>query len=252
MKYKSYLDTQFFFATSPVPCPYLPGRVERRIVTELVGRNASLMHDCLSDGGFRRSHSIAYAPACPLCEACTAVRVRVIDFIQSRSQRRIWAKNNDVLVQEIRATATEEQYNLFSRYQHHRHRGGDMSRMDYSDYQALVEDTPVETSLVEIRVPSGNLVAVCLMDSMDTGLSAVYNFFEPELGSRSLGTYMILWLIHKASILNLAYVYLGFWIPDAPTMSYKTNFRPIEIKKPEGWVLFDPVNLSFPQQRLNG
>ena len=119
-----------------------------------------------------------------------------------------------------------------------------MSRMDYFDYQALIEDTPVETSLVEFRDLGERLVAVCLMDVMDTGLSAVYNFFEPSLGSRSLGSYMILWLINRACKLMLTHVYLGFWIPGSPSMSYKTNFRPIEIKRPEGWELFDAAKLS--------
>ncbi len=242
MQYKSYFDTLFFFSTSPVPCPYLPEQMERRVVTELIGRNASMMHDRLSAGGFRRSHSIAYAPACPSCGACAAVRVLAKNFRHSRSQRRILAKNSDLSVEETVPIATEEQYSLFARYQHQRHRGGDMSRMDYYDYQALIEDTPVETALVEFRDLDRKLVAVCLMDLMDNGLSAVYNFFEPDLSNRSLGSYMILWLINRARDLDLAYVYLGYWIPNSSTMSYKTSFRPIEIKKPEGWVLFNAAN----------
>ena len=244
MKHKPYFDTRFFFSTSPLPCPYLPGRSERRIVTELIGRNASELHDRLSDGGFRRSHSIAYAQACPSCDACKAVRVLAQEFSQSRSQRRILSKNNDLLVEETVPVATEEQYALFSRYQHSRHRGGEMSRMDYFDYQALIEDTPVETSLLEVRDIDGRLVAVCLMDMMDMGLSAVYNFFEPDLGNRSLGSYLILRLIDRARNMRLAYVYLGFWIFGSSKMSYKTNFRPIEIKRPEGWVLFDATTAT--------
>ena len=238
MKHKPFFDARFFFSTAPVPCPYLPGRLERRVVTELIGRDASEMHERLSDSGFRRSHSIAYAPACPSCDACAAVRVLVQEFNLSRSQRRIFAKNNDLSVEELPPMATEEQYDLFSIYQHKRHRGGDMSRMDYFDYQALIEDTPVETSLFEVRGPDNRLVAVCIVDMMNSGLSAVYNFFEPSLVKRSLGSYMILWLINRARNLCLDHVYLGFWIPDAPTMSYKANFQPIEIRRPEGWVRF--------------
>jgi len=238
MKHKPYLDARFFFSTSPLPCPYLPGRVERRVVTELIGRNASDMHDGLSDGGFRRSHSIAYAPACSACDACAAVRVLAQDFDASRSQRRIWNKNKDLTTEETPAVATQEQYILFSRYQRHRHGDGDMSRMDFFDYQALIEDTPVETTLVEFRDGKGRLVAACLTDIMDTGLSAVYSFFDPELRSRSLGTVMILWLIERAQSLNLTHVYLGFWIAESSKMAYKTKFRPIEIKRPEGWFLF--------------
>ena len=245
MKHKPYLDARFFFSTSPLPCPYLPGRVERRVVTELIGRNATDMHDRLSDGGFRRSHSIAYAPACPACDACAAVRVLAQNFDASRSQRRIWNKNKDLSAEETPAMATQEQYILFSRYQRHRHGDGDMSRMDFSDYQALIEDTPVETTLLEFRDSKGRLVAACLTDMMETGLSAVYSFFDPQLQGRSLGTYMILWLIERARSLELTHVYLGFWIAESSKMAYKAKFQPIEIKRSDGWFTFEHAPKSF-------
>ena len=237
MKYKPYLDARFFFSTSPLPCPYLPGRMERRVVTELIGRNAADLHDKLSDGGFRRSHSIAYAPACPTCDACIAVRVLAQEFRASRSQRRVSNKNRDLIVEEAPAVATNEQLALFSAYQQSRHGDGDMSRMDFFDYQALIEDTPVETMLVEFRNARGVLVGACLTDRMENGLSAVYSFYDPDNTERSIGNFMILWLIEKARELDLPYVYLGFWIKDCTKMSYKSRFSPMEIKKPEGWEL---------------
>ena len=235
MKHQPYLDARFFFSTSPLPCPYLPERMERRVVTELIGRKAAQMHDQLSDGGFRRSHSIAYAPACPHCNACVAVRVRADDFQPTRSQRRVWNRNRHLVVEETEAIATTEQFNLFTEYQKHRHGDGDMSRMDIFDYQALIEDTPVDTTVVEFRDTTGRLVAACLTDRMQNGLSAVYSFFDPVLQRDSLGTFMILWLIEQARQSRLAYVYLGFWIAQSPKMAYKTQFRPLEIRTPEGW-----------------
>ena len=244
MKHKPYLDARFFFSTSPLPCPYVPGRIERRVVTELIGRNAAAMHDQLSDGGFRRSHSIAYAPACPSCDACAAVRVLAKEFQPSRSQRRIMNKNADVVAEETPAMATQEQYVLFARYQKHRHGDGDMSRMDFFDYQALIEDPPVETTLVEFRDGDGRLIGGCLVDLMDTGLSAVYSFFDPALSGRSLGSYMILWMIERAQRLDLEHVYLGLWIAECSKIAYKTNFHPIEIKLPEGWFRFDQTEFA--------
>ena len=239
MKHKPYIDTRFFFSTSLVPCPYLPDRMERRLITELIGRHASEMHDQLSYGGFRRSHSIAYAPACPSCSSCKAVRVLAREFKPSRSQRRIWIKNDDLSLHLRPAIATEEQYSLFLRYQRYRHGDGDMAAMNFFDYQALIEDTPIETSVLEVRDYDGHLIAACLTDIMATGLSAVYSFFEPTLGRRGLGNYIILWLIYRARALNLTHVYLGFWVPDSTKMSYKTKFQPVEIRSPEGWILFE-------------
>jgi arginine-tRNA-protein transferase len=235
MKHKPILDTRFFFATAPLPCPYLPGRLERRVVTELVGRDAVALHDRLSLAGFRRSHNIAYAPACPGCRACVAVRILVDGFLPTRSQRRIWSRNRAVIARELPPSATREQFEVFADYQESRHVGGDMSKMEYMDYQSLIEDTPVDSSVVEFHDPAGGLVAACLMDRVENGLSAVYSFFRPERGRASLGTHMILWMVHRARQLGLAYVYLGYWIADCAKMSYKANFRPLEVRTADGW-----------------
>jgi len=240
MKHKPIHGTRFFFATAPLPCPYLPDRVERRVVMELTGRDAAPLHDALSAAGYRRSHGIVYAPACPDCSACVAVRIVADAFVPSRTQRRVWRFNADLEAREATPVATEEQFNLFAAYQRHRHAEGDMTKMDYLDYRALVEDTPVDTILAEFREPGGRLVAACLTDRLVNGLSAVYSFFDPKLHGRSLGTYMILWLVEQAKAAGLSYVYLGFWIADCAKMSYKSAFRPIEGYTPEGWRLLDP------------
>jgi arginine-tRNA-protein transferase len=239
MKHKPIPDVRFFFATAPLPCPYLPGRLERRVVTELVGRDAAGLHETLTEAGFRRSHGIAYAPACPDCRACVPVRVVVPAFQRTRSQRRVWCANAELAAGERPPAATLEQFDLFARYQQSRHAFGDMSKMDFLDYEALVEDTPVNSAMVEFRDPDRSLVGACLMDRMQGGLSAVYSFFDPRFGARSLGTYMVLWLIERARALGLDYVYLGYWIAGCSKMSYKARFQPLEAATPAGWVPFD-------------
>ena len=239
MKHKPLHGSQFFFATTPLPCPYLPGRVERRVVTELMGRGVGALHDALSQAGYRRSHGIAYAPVCPDCSACVPVRILADEFTPSKSQQRVMRLNEDLAVQELSPVATSEQYALFSAYQNVRHGDGDMSQMDYLDYQALVEETPVHTVLGEFRRQDGSLAAVCLADRLNDGLSAVYSFFDPELNRRSPGTHMILWLVERAKSLGLAYVYLGFWIEGCSKMSYKANFDPVEGFTHEGWQRLD-------------
>ncbi len=239
MKYKPLHGTRFFYATAPLPCPYLPGRVERRVVTELMGRDIAAFHNTLSRAGFRRSHGIAYAPACPDCAACLAVRSVAGAFVPSRSQRRVWRLNENVQAEETVAVATAEQFDLFVAYQNSRHDDGEMARMDFSDYQAMVEESPVATMLVEFRDPDGILFGVCLADKLDDGLSAVYSFFDPILERRSPGTYMILWLIERAKEMDLSYVYLGFWIAGCSKMSYKDKFQPVEVHTADGWQILE-------------
>lgn len=236
MRHAPIHGPRFFFATTNLPCPYIAGQVERRVVTELVGRNASALHDQLSMAGFRRSHGIVYAPACPFCQACVAVRIVVNEFKASKSQRRIWNRNRDLIVEKTPPVATSEQYQIFDAYQKGRHAGGDMAKMDFFEYQALVEETPVQTYLSEFRDRKGELLGAMLTDKVENGLSAVYSFFDPELQSRSLGSEMILWLVNEAKERGLDYVYLGYWVEASAKMAYKAKFRPIEMRTPEGWV----------------
>jgi len=244
MKHKPIQDNRFFFATAPLPCPYIPGQAERRVVTELVGRDAVALHDRLSLAGYRRSHNIAYAPACPSCDACRAVRVVAPEFRPSKSQRRVQRRNHTLVAAEREPVATPEQFAIFSLYQESRHSGGDMAQMDFLDYQALVEDTPVDTVFVEFRAPEGALASACLLDRVENGLSAVYSFFDPAFEPDSIGTYMILWMIERAEALGLRHVYLGFWIDGCAKMSYKAKFHSLEVWTPGGWQRLAPNQLD--------
>ncbi|MDX2223427.1 MAG: arginyltransferase [Rhodospirillaceae bacterium] len=235
---------QFFFTTAPLPCPYLPERLERKIVTELSGPGAERAHEGLARAGFRRSHSIAYAPSCPGCRACVAVRVRVAAFNRKRTFARTWRDNADLLAVKVPAKATAEQYDLFARYQQSRHTGSDMALMGFYEYSAMVEDSPIDTYIVEFRDKMGALAAVCLTDRTSDGLSAVYSFFEAGGARRGLGNYVVLWLIEHARRLGLPYVYLGYWIADSAKMSYKIRFQPLEALGPGGW---EPLVLSARQ-----
>ncbi len=235
MKHDAAQKTHFFFTTTPLPCPYLYGRTERRMVTELMGPDASDLNDRLSLAGFRRSHTIAYTPVCDGCSACVSVRVPVRDFKPNKTQRKVMRLNEHLNIQERAPAATGEQYALFKRYIRARHGDGDMALMGEADYRALVEETLVRTGLIEYRDPDGRLVAGCLCDRLADGLSAVYSFFDPDLKSRSLGTYVILNLIERARIRGLDHVYLGYWVQGSPKMDYKRNFRPLEAYTPDGW-----------------
>jgi leucyl-tRNA---protein transferase len=241
MSYRPPRRPQFFYTTAPLPCPYVAGRTERKVVTEITGAEADALHDRLSRAGFRRSHNIAYAPVCPGCNACVPIRIPVATFQADRTLRRIARANATLEASEVPARATAEQFQLFQRYQQVRHGDGDMATMSFYDYRAMVEDTPIETCMVEFRDADERLVGACLTDRLGDGLSAVYSFFAPGEDRRSLGTYTILWLIARAKQHGLPYVYLGYWVPDSRKMSYKARFRPSEILSGGAWrVLTEP------------
>ncbi len=224
-----------FLVTTDMPCPYLPGRMERKVVTRLAGPEAAGNFQILSRAGFRRSHSIAYRPACSGCAACVPVRVLVRDFNPARTLRRIEARNADLSAAVHRARGTTEQYELFQRYLEGRHSDGEMAGMSFADYRSMVEDSPIDTRLIEFRDGDERLVACALTDWATDGISAVYSFFDPEQPARSLGTQVVIRLIREAAARSLPYVYLGYWVAGSRKMAYKIRFRPIEGFGPQGW-----------------
>jgi arginyl-tRNA--protein-N-Asp/Glu arginylyltransferase len=228
-----------FFLTPGGPCPYVPGRVERKVFARLTGTLSQQLNEALTHSGFRRSQMIAYRPACDGCSACVSVRIVVNEFEPSRGQRRIFKRNTDLIRQTAKAEATREQFALLRTYLDSRHSGGGMSDMGLFDYVAMVEETPVDTHLVEYRrkaaAAPGTLMACALTDVLRDGLSMVYSFYHPGEIARSLGTHMILDHIAEAKRRSLPYVYLGYWIDGSSKMDYKSRFKPIEALRNDGW-----------------
>jgi leucyl-tRNA---protein transferase len=197
-------DTPQFYLTAPSPCPYLAGKEERKVFTHLVGERAADLNNILTQGGFRRSQSIAYRPACEGCRACVSVRVVANDFRPTPSMRRIIRRNADIGSEMRIAVPTSEQYSIFRAYLDSRHRDGGMADMTVLDYAMMVEDSHIETRIIEYRrrdaaarsakgikgakPADGDLVAIALTDVLGDGLSMVYSFFEPDEAPRSLGT----------------------------------------------------------------
>ena len=235
-----------FFVTSPSPCPYLPGRQERKIFTELSGQHASELNDALGRIGFRRSQSVAYRPSCAGCTACVSVRVVGDQFKPNATQRKLLKRHSDLEVTACKPWATEEQYELLRRYLRARHPDGGMVEMDEHDFSDMVEQSPVKTYIVEYREPSvngkpGKLVGACLTDRQGDGLSMIYSFFDPDRGDRmGLGSYIIVDHVLRAQRAGLPYVYLGYWVEGSDRMGYKIRYRPIERLGRAGWERFEP------------
>jgi leucyl-tRNA---protein transferase len=224
-----------FYVTAPQPCPYLEGRMERKLFTSLQGEGAERLNDALSKQGFRRSQNVLYRPSCAECSACLSARIRVADFKPTKSQLRVARRNIALRRRATSPWATEEQFTLFREYLDSRHAEGGMADMDLFEFAAMVEETPIRSRLIEYTHPAEvhndlrGLRAVCLTDILDDGLSMVYSFFDPAHDDDSLGTYVILDHVRIAVELGLPYVYLGYWVPGSAKMGYKSRFGALEV-----------------------
>jgi arginine-tRNA-protein transferase len=242
-------ETPQFYLTAPAPCPYLPGKAERKVFTHLVGDRAAALNDLLTQGGFRRSQNIAYRPACEGCRACVSVRTVVADFAMTRNMTRAMKRNDDVVGAATTASPSSDQYSLFRRYLDARHAEGGMADMSVLDYAMMVGDSYVATNVFEYRFRGpdtgftgrgeGPLIATALTDILGDGLSMVYSFYDPDYADRSLGTFMILDHIRRARKMGLPYLYLGYWVEGSRKMGYKRRFKPQEHLHARGWERVD-------------
>ncbi len=222
------------FLTGEHPCSYLPGRRARNLVVEPGAMDATV-HGPLARLGFRRSGTHVYRPHCEGCQACIPLRVAVERFDPSRAQRRAWARNRDLKARWTSATLGPEHRALLQRYLDARHPGGGMDETDPADYEAFFGADWSDTALVEFRLDA-RLLAAAVVDRHDDGLSAVYTFYDPGEGRRSLGVYAVLWQIHQTRRLSLPWLYLGYWVRACDKMRYKASFRPHQLRVAGHWV----------------
>jgi arginine-tRNA-protein transferase len=224
-----------FYATQPHTCSYLP---EEQATTLFLDPSQPMdvnVYADLSEMGFRRSGDHLYRPHCQRCTACVPARIPCAQFLPGRQQKRILKRNADLVVSQATPSFTEEYFSLYQRYIIERHADGDMyppSREQFATF--LVRDLPF-SRFYEFRA-SGRLLAVAVTDELPNGLSAVYTFYEPTEERCSLGRFAILWQIGEALRLGLEAVYLGYWIKNCQKMSYKTQYRPIELLINQRWI----------------
>lgn len=229
MNMKNAPGLKSFYSTVPMPCPYLKNRTERKLATDISSGDSQWWANALSRSGFRRSHTVCYIAACPGCDACISVRIRNDDFVPSKKMKKTLRLNAGLEMSVIPNVATPEQYNLFHDYLTLRHSDSEMNTMYFEEYRAMIEDTPVDCVLLELReTATSRLRGVMLADVLDDGVSAVYSFFDPKTPRNSLGTFLILKLVEFARSRGLPYVYLGYYIRECPNMAYKNRFRPLE------------------------
>ena len=228
-----------FYVTAPQDCPYLEKQVERKLFTALYGSNSRRLNNSLSKQGFRRSQNVLYRPSCSNCNACMSARISSSEFKQSKTQKRIRIRNEDVTRVVNLPLATDPQYDLFKRYINARHPDGGMSDMDADDFTAMIEETNVESQIVEYYVSKDGipeLISFSLVDILDDGISMVYSVFDPDMKERSLGTYMIMDHNDLALEMKLKFVYLGYWVKGSSKMDYKKRFSPLQVFTDDKWV----------------
>lgn len=229
-------------------CGYYTERVAQNVVIDPSADAQRRLYDAAIENGFRRAGGTIYRPHCALCQACIPSRVEVAKFHANRAQRRCLKLNADVSIRRAPAQLTAENFALYTRYLAHRHYGGGMDQPQPEDFQRFLLSNWAHTEFLELRLDT-RLLGVAVTDFTQTGLSAVYSFFEPSMAARSLGVLAVLSQIALARELALPYLYLGFWLEGHPKMHYKSTFSALQIRKQGHW---QALRTKPPQQAIQG
>ncbi len=225
-----------FFTTPAHDCSYLEGQEAITLFADPLAKIDTKLYSALSEVGFRRSGNHIYRPYCQSCSACIPVRVPVARFARARRHRRIWNRNDDLTVTRMAPVLTDENFALYERYINTRHADGDMYPADLDQFRSFLVEGRPEAVFFEFRDSEGTLVAVSVVDELVDGLSAIYTFFDPDDTRRSLGVFAVLWLIEFGRREQFSHVYLGYWIKQCQKMSYKTDYKPLEMFVNNHWV----------------
>ncbi len=221
--------------TQEFDCSYLPNRQEQLLVILDPSCYSTDKFESLLGLGFRRSGNQIYRPHCPICSACSSVRVLAQDFMPSKSQKR---KLNKAKTQFEVKYSTQEQpeyYPLYSKYITMRHQDGSMYPPEKEQFQSFLLCSWLKITFIELW-HQDTLVAVAVTDCMNSAISAIYTFFDPDFEHYSLGSVMILEQLKFAKEQNKQYVYLGYQIDECDKMKYKTQFLPAQKQLNDEWV----------------
>ena len=232
---KDELSDKQFFLTPQHPCSYLDNRTARTLFLDPREVVNSTLYGVLTHAGFRRSGGHLYRPYCDGCNACVPVRVPVDQFRWSRRFRRVRRANTGVTATMREAVYSDRYYDLYASYINARHSDGDMHPPNVDQFRSFLLSSWSKSAYLVLE-EDGKLVAVAVTDRVPDGLSAIYTFFDPALGKRSIGILAVLAQIEHCMNSGIPYLYLGYWVRDSAKMHYKIDYRPIELLVRNHWV----------------
>ena len=153
------------------------------------------------------------------------LRIRLKDFVFSKSQRKILKKNRDLQTIIRPAEITDEKQALFDCHKTRFKEGVPFSLYDFlSRDPARVPCETLEMCVYE----NERLLAASFFDVGEKSLSAIYAIFEPTETARSLGVYTMLREIEFARENGKKFYYQGYAYTGNSFYDYKKRFGALE------------------------
>ena len=226
-----------FGISKEFPCSYLSNKQERLLISVDPQLNTTEGYSWLMSQGFRRSGDQVYRPHCVNCNACQSIRLPVDNFKPSKSQKRLFKKNQHFTL-KVSSQQQDNYYPLYEQYINSIHSDGAMFPANYEQYQSFLANYLTKQYFIETW-HNEILICVAVTDDLPDALSAVYTFYHPDYKKSALGLYSILKQIEFSQELNKEFLYLGYQIDECNKMNYKNRYFPYQILKDEEWHLIN-------------
>ena len=182
----------------------------------------------LIERGFRRFGKMYFRPICGDCKECQSIKIDVENFTFSKSQKRIIKKASHIKSYVQTPTLSQAHLDLFTKYHLHMK---DKKEWSYNEttaehyYQSFVTGHN-EFGYEVLYFDEDKLIGVDLIDILEDGISSIYFYYDPDYSQYSLGKLSLYNQIKFASRSNKKWIYLGYYVQDCPSLSYKSEYKP--------------------------
>ena len=218
------------FSMLDYDCAYLPGK-QVRMHYKYVEHASKTFATAVIQRGWRRFGKYFFHPICNGCNECKSVRIEVAPYTYRKSERRTIKRNEKTQIIVQKPSLTQSHIDLYNKYHAYKHRkdGWSHRNISHREYNENFVEGAHDFGKEVLYIAEGKLIGVDLIDILDDGISAIYFYYDPDYSKLSLGTYSLLYQIKLAKILELPYIYLGYWVDGCKAFAYKPKFQPQEI-----------------------
>ncbi len=209
------------------PCAYIPGN-SQSIHYKIIHECSREQCEALILRGWRRFGSMYFRPICQECRSCESLKIDVERYTFGKSERRILRKNSSLDTVIRHPTLTRDHLELFERYHRYKHhtRSWDEPKVDPKNYYASFVQGHGDFGFEILYFDDERLIAVDLIDILEEGISSLYCYYDPDYSAHSLGRYTLLEQIRLAQRLGLKWIYLGYYVEQCQSLSYKGSYQP--------------------------
>jgi arginine-tRNA-protein transferase len=182
----------------------------------------------LIERGYRRFGKMYFRPICATCNECQSIKIDVENFTFTKSAKRVIKKAKNIRTFIRTPSVTQEHLDLFDKYHLYMHekKSWNYSKTTAQHYYNSFVTGHGNFGFEVLYYDNEKLIAVDLIDILEHGISSIYFYYDPDYAKYSLGRLSLYHQIKYAQSKNKKWIYLGYYVKDCPSLSYKAEYSP--------------------------